>query len=72
MSKAVVGCLAIALFPWPSMNAEAIPDSAVLEESGQLDNTIIVVSSDHGMPFPRAKANLYGAGSCVPLAYSLA
>ncbi len=41
---------------------------AVLEESGQLENTIIVVTSDHGMPFPRAKASLYDAGSRVPLA----
>ena len=41
---------------------------AMLEEAGQLDNTIIVVTSDHGMPFPRAKASLYDAGSRVPLA----
>jgi N-sulfoglucosamine sulfohydrolase len=41
---------------------------AMLEKSGQLDNTIIVVTSDHGMPFPRAKASLYDAGSHVPLA----
>lgn len=39
-----------------------------LEISGQLDNTIVVVTSDHGMPFPRAKASLYDAGSRVPLA----
>lgn len=39
-----------------------------LESRGQLDNTIVVVTSDHGMPFPRAKASLYDAGSHVPLA----
>lgn len=39
-----------------------------LEDKGQLDNTIVVVTSDHGMPFPRAKASLYDAGSRVPLA----
>ncbi len=39
-----------------------------LEESGQLDDTIIVITSDHGMPFPRAKASLYDTGSHVPLA----
>ncbi len=39
-----------------------------LEETGQLDNTIVVVTSDHGMPFPRGKASLYDAGSHVPLA----
>jgi N-sulfoglucosamine sulfohydrolase len=45
--------------------AEAI---ALLEKTGELDNTIIVVTSDHGMPFPRAKASLYDAGTHVPLA----
>lgn len=39
-----------------------------LEERGELDNTLIVVSSDNGMPFPRAKANLYEFGTRVPLA----
>lgn len=39
-----------------------------LEGSGQLDNTIVVVASDNGMPFPRAKANLYDGGTRMPLA----
>ncbi len=39
-----------------------------LNEVGELDNTLIVVTSDNGMPFPRAKANLYDAGTRVPLA----
>jgi N-sulfoglucosamine sulfohydrolase len=39
-----------------------------LEGTGKLDNTIVVITSDHGMPFPRAKASLYDAGSRVPLA----
>lgn len=40
-----------------------------LEDIGELDNTIIVVSGDHGIPgFPRAKANLYNFGTRVPLA----
>ncbi len=41
---------------------------AMLEKNGELDNTIIVVTSDHGMPFPRGKASLYDAGTHVPLA----
>lgn len=41
---------------------------AALEVRGQLDNTIVVVTSDHGMPFPRCKASLYDSGSRVPLA----
>jgi len=40
----------------------------LLEKSGQLDNTIVVVTGDNGMPFPRAKANVYDAGARVPLA----
>lgn len=41
---------------------------STLEASGQLDNTIVVITSDHGMPFPRCKASLYDTGSRVPLA----
>lgn len=40
----------------------------LLEKNGEIDNTIVVVTSDHGMPFPRAKASLYDAGTRVPLA----
>ncbi len=43
---------------------------ALLDKAGQLANTIVVVTSDHGMPFPRAKASLYDYGSRVPLAIS--
>ena len=39
-----------------------------LEEIGQLDNTLIVMTGDHGMPFPRCKSNLYDSGTRVPLA----
>lgn len=41
---------------------------ALLEEKGQLDNTIVVMTSDNGMPFPRCKTNLYDSGSRMPLA----
>lgn len=41
---------------------------AVLERRGELDSTIVVVTSDNGSPFPRAKANLYDAGTRMPLA----
>jgi N-sulfoglucosamine sulfohydrolase len=41
---------------------------ALLEQKGELDNTIVVVTGDHGMPFPRCKSNVYDSGSRVPLA----
>lgn len=40
----------------------------LLEEKGELDNTIVIVTSDNGMSFPRAKANCYEYGVHVPFA----
>lgn len=40
---------------------------AYLENLGELDNTIFIVTSDNGLPFPGAKANLYDHGTRVPL-----
>jgi N-sulfoglucosamine sulfohydrolase len=40
-----------------------------LEEIGELENTLLVVSGDHGPPgFPRGKCDLYDFGTGVPLA----
>jgi len=39
-----------------------------LESIGELENTIVIVTSDNGMPFPRAKANGYDYGIHVPFA----
>ena len=40
-----------------------------LEAVGEMDNTLVVVSGDHGIPgFPRAKCNLYDIGCEVTLA----
>jgi N-sulfoglucosamine sulfohydrolase len=39
-----------------------------LEELGELENTIIVVTSDNGMPFPKAKGNAYLYSHHLPLA----
>lgn len=41
---------------------------ALLENAGELDDTLVVVTSDNGMPFPRAKATLYDFGTRMPLA----
>ena len=42
-----------------------------LEQAGQLDNTLVIVTSDHGNPLPRSKCNLYDGGTRVPLAVRL-
>ena len=39
-----------------------------LERRGELENTLVIVTSDNGMSFPRAKANCYHMGINVPLA----
>jgi len=40
-----------------------------IEDMGELDNTLVVVSGDHGIPgFPRGKCNLYDMGCEVALA----
>lgn len=41
---------------------------ASLEQRGWLDNTLVIVTSDHGMPFPRVKGNAYDFANRVPLA----
>ncbi len=38
----------------------------ILEEYGELENTIIVMTGDHGMPFPRCKSNNYDSGARIP------
>ena len=40
----------------------------LLGRRGMLDNTLVVMTSDNGMPFPRAKSNLYEYGTRMPLA----
>lgn len=41
---------------------------AELEQRGQLGNTLVVVTSDHGMPFPRVKGQAYLDSNRIPLA----
>jgi arylsulfatase A-like enzyme len=41
----------------------------MLEEMGELENTLVVISGDHGVPgFPRGKCNVHDLGSGVLLA----
>jgi arylsulfatase A-like enzyme len=41
---------------------------AALEEAGELDRTIVLVTSDNGMPFPRVKGHVYEDACHLPLA----
>ena len=41
-----------------------------LEEIGELENTIVVVTADNGMPFPRIKGQVYEYSNHLPLAIS--
>lgn len=40
----------------------------MLEDKGELHNTLIVVTSDNGMPFPRVKGQAYEYSNHLPLA----
>lgn len=51
---------------WADMHLAKMIKS--LEERGLLENTIIVATSDHGMPFPRVKAQSYLNSNNIPLA----
>ncbi len=39
-----------------------------LKEKNMLDNTLILFTSDHGMPFPRMKGNQYERSNHIPMA----
>ena len=41
---------------------------ATLEARGELDNTIVIVTADNGMPFPRIKGQEYELSNHLPLA----
>ena len=40
----------------------------ILEQNGELDNTMVIVTSDNGMPFPRVKGQAYEYATHLPLA----
>lgn len=50
------------------LDQEAAAAIALLEQSGELEHTIIIYTSDNGWQMPRGLANCYDAGSRVPLA----
>jgi len=40
---------------------------AALEAAGEAENTLVIVTSDHGMPFPRIKGHTFDLAHRVPL-----
>lgn len=64
----VRGDIADYLFEIEYFDAELGRILDVLQQAGELDNTVIVYTSDNGMPFPRAKSTNYEYGTHVPLA----
>ncbi|HCO93481.1 MAG TPA: heparan N-sulfatase [Phycisphaerales bacterium] len=40
----------------------------MLEDAGELENTLVAISGDNGLPFPRCKSTLYDTGTNAPLA----
>ncbi len=67
-SDAVRGDVADYYYEVQRFDSDVARALALLEQKGELDNTVIVVTGDHGMPFPRCKSNVYDSGSRVPLA----
>lgn len=39
----------------------------ILEDQGLLDDTLIIMTSDHGMPFPRVKGQIFEDGFRLPM-----
>jgi arylsulfatase A-like enzyme len=50
-----------------AFDAEVASLVAALEAAGEADNTLVIVTSDHGMPFPRIKGHTFDLAHRVPL-----
>jgi len=48
-------------------DAEVREQWKILEESGEMTNTLVIVTSDNGMPFPRSKGHSYDIANHLPL-----
>ena len=48
-------------------DADVAAALVALDKAGLADNTIVLITGDHGMPFPRHKCHLYDSGTHVPL-----
>jgi arylsulfatase A-like enzyme len=50
-----------------AFDAEVASLVVALEAAGEADNTVVIVTSDHGMPFPRIKGHTFDLAHRVPL-----
>jgi N-sulfoglucosamine sulfohydrolase len=50
-----------------AFDAEVASLVAALDAAGETENTLVIVTSDHGMPFPRIKGHTYDRAHRVPL-----
>ncbi len=50
-----------------AFDAEVGKVMKMLEKAGLTEETILIITSDHGMPWPRGKGSLYDMGTRVPL-----
>jgi len=50
-----------------AFDAEVADLLAALEAAGEKENTLVIVTSDHGMPFPRIKGHTFDLAHRVPL-----
>jgi N-sulfoglucosamine sulfohydrolase len=67
-SKAVRGDVADYYWEVQRFDREVGEILTEIKKQGLADNTLVVMTGDHGMPFPRCKGNLYDSGARVPLA----
>ena len=50
-----------------AFDAEVGKVMEMIEKAGLSEETILIITSDHGMPWPRGKGSLYDMGTRVPL-----
>lgn len=50
-----------------AFDAQVGEQMKALEESGETSNTLVIVTSDNGMPFPRSKGHNYDISNHLPL-----
>lgn len=77
MKKCVSACTFTPLHAWLQLSS-AVPSAPpgvglVLQElrgAGVLNDTLVIFTSDNGIPFPSGRTNLYWAGTAEPLLVS--